>query len=80
MPDERVPEWLLHHDASGLVTLMKDEDGWCAAVDPNTFRCTIYDQRPSICRKYAMGSPGCRDAREQWFGGGTFPTPLVLID
>ena len=26
--------------------------------------CSIYDQRPAICRKFAMGSEYCRDERE----------------
>jgi len=78
MPEDRVPEWLVHRDSKGLETLAKGSDGWCAAVDPNTSRCTIYDQRPEICRKFAMGSPGCRDERERWFGRSTFPTRAVL--
>ena len=51
MPDDHVPEWLIDRDAHGMETLAKGEDGWCAAVDPNTSRCTIYEQRPAICRK-----------------------------
>ncbi len=79
MPDDHVPEWLIDRDVHGMETLAKGEDGWCAAVDPNTSRCTIYEQRPAICRKYTMGSPGCRDERERWFGVKAFPTPAVLI-
>lgn len=69
MPDDRVPAWLVDRDTHGLDTLAKGEDGWCLAVDRNTSRCTIYHQRPTICRKFAMGSPSCRDEREKWFGG-----------
>ena len=75
MPEDHVPEWLVARDEHGLETLAKGEDGWCAALDLNTFRCTIYDERPSICRKYAMGSPSCRDEREKWFGK---PIPTVV--
>ncbi|KRE97811.1 hypothetical protein ASG87_14895 [Frateuria sp. Soil773] len=78
MPEDRVPAWLIQHDDHGPDTLAKGADGWCAAVDPNTFRCTIYDQRPAICRKYAMGSPGCRDERKKWFGAHPVPTPVVM--
>ncbi|MGN2249377.1 YkgJ family cysteine cluster protein [Frateuria edaphi] len=78
MPEDDVPDWLVTRDDHGLATLAKGEDGWCAAVDPNTSRCTIYEQRPSICRKYAMGSPGCRDERRKWYGPSV-PTPVKLL-
>ena len=42
MPEDDVPDWLVTHDDHGLATLAKSEDGWCAAVDPNTSLCTIY--------------------------------------
>lgn len=78
-PSDHIPEWLIHRDEFGTTTLMKNEGGWCAAVDPKTSRCMIYEQRPEICRNYAMGSPGCRDARDKWFGRNAFPTPVTLI-
>jgi len=78
MPDDHVPEWLIHRDQRGLETLAKGEDGWCAAVDPNTSRCSIYEQRPVICRKFAMGSPSCRDERQKWFGH-KIPTPIMVV-
>lgn len=38
------------------------EDGtwnWqCTALDEATGRCTIYEDRPSLCRDYAAGSDG----------------------
>ncbi|SFR93669.1 Putative zinc-or iron-chelating domain-containing protein [Dyella sp. OK004] len=67
MPDDNVPDWLIDRHTHGMETLAKGDDGWCVAVDRNTFRCTIYDQRPGICRKFTTGSPGCRYEREQWF-------------
>lgn len=78
MPDDHVPTWLIDRDEHGMETLAKGEDGWCAAVDPNTSGCTIYDERPSICRKFAMGSPSCRDERHKWFGA-TIPTAVHLL-
>ena len=74
MPDDHVPEWLIERDEHGFETVAKGEDGWCVAIDPNTSRCTIYDERPTICRKYAMGSPSCRDERRKFYG-----TPLPAI-
>ena len=78
MPEDHVPEWLIDRDLHGMETLAKGEDGWCAAVDPNTSRCTIYDDLPSICRKYAMGSPSCQDERRKWYGDA-IPTAIKLV-
>jgi Fe-S-cluster containining protein len=36
----------------GAGTLEKNEDGLCTYIDKNTFRCTIWDQRPGVCREY----------------------------
>lgn len=78
MPEDHVPEWLIDRDTHGMETLAKGEDGWCVAVNPNTLRCGIYDERPVICRKYAMGSPSCRHERHKWFGA-TIPTAVNML-
>jgi len=78
MPEDHMPEWLIHRDERGMETLAKGEDGWCVAVDPNTSRCSIYEDRPTICRKYAMGSPSCRDERLKWFGAA-IPTAVHML-
>jgi Fe-S-cluster containining protein len=78
MPDDHVPTWLIDRDERGMETLAKGEDGWCAAVDPNTSGCTSYDERPGICRKFARGSPSCRDERHKWFGA-TIPTAVHML-
>jgi len=68
---------LVHRDEHGLETLAKGEDGWCAALEPDTFRRPLHDQRPEIYRKYAMGSPGYRDERWKW-RRSRIPTPVRL--
>ena len=78
LTEDHVPTWLIARDERGMETLAKGEDGWCAAVNPNTSRCTIYDDRPTICRKFAMGSPSCRDERHKWFGA-TIPTTVHVL-
>lgn len=78
MPADDVPQRLTAHDERGLHTMAKDADGWCAALDPGTHRCTIYAARPEICRKYAMGGPSCRDEREKWFGAAIPPPARAL--
>ena len=42
-------------------------------------RCTIYEDRPGVCRKFAMGGPYCRDERDTWFGkpGGGIAITVV---
>lgn len=35
------------------------DDGWCAALDRNTMKCTIYEKRPMICREFEMGGYEC---------------------
>lgn len=78
MPGDAVPAWLTTHDAWGLQIMAKDEDGWCEAVDRNTMRCTIYAQRPQICRKFAMGGPYCRAERAAWRSHHAIGIPVVL--
>ncbi len=78
MPEDQVPDWLVTHDANGLEVLAKGEDGWCAAIDANRMCCSIYEDRPAICRKYAMGSPSCRDERAKWYRQ-PLPTPVMVV-
>ena len=33
------------------------------AVDSKRMCCSIYEQRPAICRKFTMAGPYCRDIR-----------------
>ena len=63
MPEDRVPRHLVERNEHGVEVMAHDEDGWCVAVDPLRMCCSIYEQRPSICRKFAMGSEYCRDER-----------------
>ncbi len=78
MPEDDVPHWLIHNDERGLRTLLKGADGRCAAVDPVSFGCTIYEDRPGICRKFTMGGPSCREERLHWVQKGHFlPTSVV---
>ena len=66
MPDDPVPRHLVDRTPEGLDVMARGEDGWCVAVDPIRMCCTVYEQRPAICRKFAMGSPYCRSEREAY--------------
>ncbi|MET1023600.1 MAG: YkgJ family cysteine cluster protein [Pseudoxanthomonas sp.] len=61
--DTRVPAHLTTHTHEGLRVMARDEEGWCVAVGPD-MGCTIYASRPTVCRRFVMGAPYCRDIRE----------------
>lgn len=43
--------------------MLRLEDGWCSALDRETLMCSIYENRPDICRDFEMGSYECRNER-----------------
>ena len=43
------------------------DDGWCAALDRNSMRCRIYQQRPLICREFEMAEQECISERAEYF-------------
>lgn len=61
--DTGVPARHIAVDEWGGETMRRLEDGWCSAIDRNTFLCTIYENRPWICREFEMGSDECLDER-----------------
>lgn len=58
-----VPDYYIEIDAWGGEVMMRLEDGWCAALDRETYMCTIYEKRPLICREFETGSAECLDER-----------------
>jgi uncharacterized protein len=65
MPGDDVPARYVDQD-HGLDVMERLDDGWCIALDRNSMRCTIYSQRPLVCREYAMGEADCREERAAW--------------
>lgn len=61
--DTGVPERFIALDQWGSQTMARLEDGWCAALDRTTLRCTIYDKRPWVCREFAAGEHECMTER-----------------
>ncbi len=61
--DPEVPANLIATDERGERSMARLEDGWCSALDRNTMLCTIYEQRPWICREFEMGEDECLAAR-----------------
>ena len=66
--DTGVPEEHIAYDEWGGETMKRLDDGWCSAVDRETLVCTIYENRPWICREFEMGSFECVDQRKEVMG------------
>ena len=58
-------QWRKGEDES--TRFMRMEHGHCIALDPQPGRyaCTIYEDRPLLCRVFEPGSPSCLKARAQ---------------
>ena len=54
-----VPEHYIESDEFGVQSMRRLHDGWCAALSRDTMACTIYEQRPLICREFAAGDYDC---------------------
>lgn len=80
MPDDVVPRHLVERTSQGLDVMARDEEGWCVAVDHRHMCCSIYDQRPAICRKFAMGSAYCRSERNIYREQVARGIPLTMMD
>ncbi|MFL1802961.1 YkgJ family cysteine cluster protein [Plesiomonas shigelloides] len=62
--DTGVPRHHIAVDKWGGETMRCLEDGWCSALDRETLLCTIYENRPWICRQFEMGSYECQEERK----------------
>ena len=69
MPHDDVPHWLVQEDPRGPDTMAKGDDGWCIALDRDRMCCSIYSQRPQVCRDFSMGGAYCRSERADWARG-----------
>ncbi|KKO50654.1 Fe-S oxidoreductase [Arsukibacterium sp. MJ3] len=63
--DTGVPKQHIAVDEWGGETMLRLDDGWCSALDRDTYRCTIYQQRPWVCREFATGSYECLTERAE---------------
>ena len=62
--DTGVPYEHIAVDKWGGETMLRLEDGWCSALDRETFMCSIYEKRPWNCREFEMGSYDCLTERD----------------
>jgi len=54
-----VPGHFIALDKWGGLVMARRDDGWCAALDRDTMLCTIYENRPLVCREFEAGSHEC---------------------
>lgn len=64
LTDTGVPDRFIDEDNWGGQVMRRLDDGWCAALDRDSMRCTIYSRRPLICREFELGSPDCLEERK----------------
>jgi len=50
---------------------------WCGALDLETRRCTIYEQRPRVCREFEVNGPRCAIARSRATNPPAIPVRVV---
>ena len=62
--DTGVPDEYVCVDEWGAQTMARLDDGFCSALDRETYRCSIYEKRSLICREFQMGSYECRSERD----------------
>jgi Fe-S-cluster containining protein len=65
MGDDEPPRRMTLRDRWGGWVMRRLEDGWCVALDRQSMLCTIYEQRPFICREYQAGDYDCLEQRQQ---------------
>ncbi len=78
MPEDDVAEHFTTRTASGLRVMARDEEGWCVALDGARMCCSIYESRPEVCRRFAMGGPYCVEVRADYSDRRARGIPLVL--
>lgn len=73
-----VPARFTDVNDAGLLVMARDAEGWCVAVDEARMCCSIYETRPDVCRRFAMGGPYCREVRADYTDRGVRGIPLTL--
>jgi len=63
--DTGVPPQHIDVDEYSSESMLRLADGWCSALDRDTLLCSIYENRPWICREFEMGSYDCNVERQQ---------------
>lgn len=62
--DTGVPRQHIVINEWGGESMLRLDDGYCSALDRDSYRCSIYENRPWICREFEMGSYECSVERK----------------
>ncbi len=76
--EDAIPAHLTERNEQGVTVMARDADGWCVALNSARMNCGIYETRPTICRKFAMAGPYCRDVRAE-AARTLHPLPIALV-
>jgi uncharacterized protein len=75
-PEDRIPAHLTTWTEAGLEVMARDAEGWCVAVDGAHMRCSIYEMRPQVCRRFVMDGSPCREVRADYSDRNARGIPL----
>lgn len=75
---DRIPAHLTTYTDEGLEVMARDPEGWCVAVDSAHMRCSIYDTRPEVCRRFVMAGPYCQAVLADYAERTSRGIPLTL--
>ena len=75
---DRIPAHYTTRTPVGLHVMARDEEGWCVALDGARMRCSIYDTRPQVCRRFVMSGPYCEEVRADYRDRNARGIPLQL--
>lgn len=76
--EDRMPAHFTTRTRGGLEVMARDAEGWCVALDAAHMRCSIYDSRPQVCRRFVMSGPCCRTVRADYRDRNARGIPLRL--
>lgn len=65
-PEESIPDHLTTYSPEGLRVMKRGSDGWCVALSATRMNCSIYETRPSVCRRFVMNGAYCRAVRADY--------------
>lgn len=65
-PEDNIPAHYTTYLPNGVHVMAHGEDGWCVAMDRTRMNCGIYENRPTICRRFVMGGPYCNAIRSDY--------------
>lgn len=63
--DTGVPDRHVYVDEYGGESMLQLSDGKCSALDRDTLMCSIYENRPWVCREFEVGSYECKNERQE---------------